>query len=72
MEMTVDSSYRVVLVGCGGISGAWLKPATAMPGVKIVGLVDRVEENARKRAAEFNLDGVETGTDLRRVLKKTL
>ncbi len=67
----MDSSYRVVLVGCGGISGAWLKPATAMPGVKIVGLVDRVEENARKRAAEFGLEGVETGTNLRRVLRKT-
>lgn len=67
----MDSNYRIVLVGCGGISGAWLKPAIAMPGVKIVGLVDRVEENALKRASEFGLEGVVTGIDLRRVLKKT-
>lgn len=67
----MDNSYRAVLVGCGSISGTWLTPVTAMPGVKIVGLVDRNEEFARKRAAEFNLEGVETGTDLRRVLKKT-
>lgn len=67
----MDSNYRVVLAGCGGISGAWLKPVTAMPGLEIVGLVDRVEENASKRAAEFKLEGVETGADLRRMLRKT-
>ncbi len=67
----MDKPFRVVLVGCGGISAAWLKPATTMPGIRIVGLVDRIEENARKRAAEFHLDAVEIGTDLRAVLKKT-
>ena len=61
---------RVVLVGCGGISGAWLDPATKMPELQIVGLVDQVEESARKRAAEFHLESAEIGTDLRRVLKK--
>jgi len=62
---------RVVLVGCGGISGAWLGPIGSMPEIKIVGLVDRVEESACKRATEFHLESAEIGTDLRAVLKKT-
>lgn len=67
----MSNPFRVVLVGCGGISGAWLKPAVTMPDLKVVGLVDRLEENARKRAAEYNLKPVEIGTDLRSVLNKT-
>jgi predicted dehydrogenase len=67
----MTNPVRVVLVGCGGISGSWLKPATGMADVKIVGLVDRVEESARTRAAEYHLESAEIGTDLRTVLKKT-
>ncbi|MEI6167849.1 MAG: Gfo/Idh/MocA family oxidoreductase [bacterium] len=68
----MSDPFRVVLVGCGSISAAWLRPAVDMPDIKFVGLVDRIDENARKRAVEFNLaDSVEIGTDLRAVLKKT-
>lgn len=63
--------FRVVLVGCGGISGAWLKPATALPELEFVGLVDRVEESAKRRVAEFGLTGAETGSDLTAMLRKT-
>ncbi len=67
----MNNPFRVVLVGCGGISEAWLKPVAGMPEIQVVGLVDRIEESARKRAAEFHLDSAEVGTDLRKVLKKT-
>jgi predicted dehydrogenase len=63
--------FRVVVVGCGGISEAWLKPVAAMPELQIVGLVDRIEESARKRAAQFHLESAVVGTDLRQVLKQT-
>lgn len=67
----MNDPLRVVLVGCGGISGAWLKPATAIPELRVVGLVDRVEDSARQRAAEFHLEAAEVGSDLRKVLTKT-
>lgn len=51
----MSDKVRVVLVGCGGMSGAWLKVATALPDVEQVGLVDLHRPAAEKRAAEFNL-----------------
>src|SRR5437016_5921999 len=66
-----EQEVRVVLAGCGGMSGAWLKAAAQVPGVRMVGLVDIQEAAARKRAAEFHLEGAEVGTDLARVLDAT-
>jgi predicted dehydrogenase len=62
---------KVVLAGCGGMSGAWLKPLTALPGVRVAGLVDLRAESARKRAEEFGLADAVVGTKLAEVLKKT-
>ncbi|MEI7436126.1 MAG: Gfo/Idh/MocA family oxidoreductase [bacterium] len=62
---------RVVLVGCGGISGGWLGPLSKMAAVEIVGLVDLREEVAKARLAEFHLDRASTGSDLRAMLKVT-
>jgi predicted dehydrogenase len=59
---------KAVLVGCGGISGAWFKPLTEMPDVQLVGLVDLVADNARRRAAEFDLPNAFISTDLDRAL----
>jgi predicted dehydrogenase len=42
-----------------------------MPDLKVVGLVDRLEDNARKRAVEYNLESVVIGTDLGSVLNST-
>ena len=55
-----------VLVGCGGISQAWLKAAKGLAGLEITGLVDLVEANARKRQAEYNLEraAVEIRSDI--------
>jgi predicted dehydrogenase len=61
---------RAVLVGCGGISQAWLKAAQAVEGLEIVGLVDLLEENARQRAGQFGLSGVEIDSNLPRLLER--
>jgi len=63
-----------VMVGCGGISGAWLRALKDMPDVRIVGFVDLVEENARRRAEEYG-DGASgiaaIGGDLAEMLERT-
>jgi predicted dehydrogenase len=55
---------RAILVGCGGISRAWLDSAEALPTLEVVGLVDLREEAARQRAKEYGLDDVLVSTDL--------
>jgi predicted dehydrogenase len=67
----MNPPLRAVLVGCGGISRAWLAPATILEGLQLVGLVDLAEETARLRAVEFGLDSIETGSDLGAVLDRT-
>lgn len=61
---------KVVIVGCGAISGAWLEPTQHMPELELVGFVDVLEENARKRQQEFAPNAL-VGTDLETILKKT-
>jgi predicted dehydrogenase len=62
---------RAVMVGCGGITRAWLKPLQEMPDVEIVGLVDLIEENARLRQEEFGLTGALVASDMEAVLDQT-
>jgi predicted dehydrogenase len=62
---------RAVLTGCGGMSGAWLRVAADIPNLEIVGLVDLVEENARRRAEEFALKNALVGTNLEAALEAT-
>lgn len=64
----MEKTLKVVIVGCGSISGAWLKPASEIPGLEIVGLVDLVEDLARQRAAEFGLHQAMVGSDLAAML----
>lgn len=64
------SAIKAVLVGCGGISGAWLKAASEIPDLEIVGLVDLNREVAVRRAAEFGLTKAQIGTDLENMLEK--
>lgn len=61
---------RAVLAGCGGISQAWLKSAQDIDDLRIVGMVDLLEENARKRAEQFHLADVEIGTNLAAILDR--
>lgn len=63
-------STRAVLVGCGGMSRAWLNACSERDDVDIVGLVDIDKGNARTLAEEFELDKTLVGDDLKAMLKK--
>jgi len=65
------NKIKVVLVGCGGMSGAWLGVAKTMPDVEIVGLVDIWEDSAKRKAQEFDIKDAMIGTDMKTVLDKT-
>lgn len=62
-------TLKIVLVGCGGMSAAWLKTAVDMPDVTIAGLVDINLAAAQKRRDEFALSSAVVDTDLTTVLK---
>lgn len=62
---------RAVLVGCGGMSGAWLGAAREIRGLQTVGLVDLRREAAEARAREFGLCDAVIDTNLTEVLSKT-
>lgn len=53
------------------MSKAWLQAAREIPGLEIVGLVDRHEDSAKKRRQEFDLSMAMTGTRVGPVLKAT-
>ncbi|MDP6523992.1 MAG: Gfo/Idh/MocA family oxidoreductase [Kiritimatiellia bacterium] len=61
---------RAVLVGCGGISGAWLNSEPVKKDVELVGFVDLEKKNAMQRAKQFGVDGAIVETDLARALKQ--
>lgn len=69
--MTISTRIRAVLVGCGGISGSWLRAVAGNDRVEIVGLVDLDEAKANKATQNFSLSDVLIGTDLKVMLKKT-
>ncbi|MCE5279147.1 MAG: Gfo/Idh/MocA family oxidoreductase [Planctomycetaceae bacterium] len=60
---------KAVVVGAGGISGAWFPPLKAEK-INIVGIVDLDVERAKKRLADYQLE-CPVGTDLADMLKKT-
>jgi predicted dehydrogenase len=61
---------KAVLVGCGSISRMWLEALCNLPEIRLVGLVDLVEEQARTRAGEFGLE-VSTGSSVKEMLRRT-
>lgn len=65
----MSAKLQAVLVGCGGMAGAWLRPISGMRDVEIAGLVDIRESAARRRREEFVLPKAEVGDDLRTMLK---
>ncbi len=67
----MSGKIRAVLCGCGGICKAWLNPIAGFDDVEIVGLVDIKLENAEKIKQECKLEKAVTGTDLKKVLRKT-
>ncbi len=66
----MNDELKAILVGCGGMAGAWLRAVKENPGVNLCGFVDINEEAARKRAAESGSASPVIGTDLVAVLEK--
>lgn len=65
-----SENIACMLVGCGGISRAWLEPLRAMPDADIVALVDVRREQARQRQQEFGLDNALVATSLTDALER--
>jgi predicted dehydrogenase len=61
---------KAVLVGCGGISHAWMKPAKNVPGLTVAGYVDINPAAAKKLAAEYGPEGALTGSNLAEMLDR--
>ena len=61
---------KAALVGCGLISECWLKACQEFDDLRIVALVDIVEDNAKKKAAEFKLDDIVISDSLEDVLPR--
>ena len=64
-------NIRVVLAGCGSISGVWLENVADIRDVEIVGLVDINEAAANERKKTFQLDNAAIGTKLAPMLEET-
>lgn len=64
-------SIKALMVGCGGMSRAWLTAAQKIGGVEVVGLVDLIEAHAAQRAQDFGLADAWVGTDLKKALRDT-
>lgn len=62
---------KAVLVGCGGISNAWLGSATVKKKVDIVGLVDLHPAAAEAKKEKHGLAKAVTGSDLDAILRQT-
>ena len=62
---------RAILVGCGGITGAWLDACAAMKDLEIVGLADLEESRARERAEQFKLENAEIASGVEALLERT-
>ena len=58
---------KVVIVGAGGIAGAWL-PRIVEEKLHVAGIVDLNIERAYQRAREYKLEGVECSCSLREML----
>ena len=70
-KMAKKQMLRAVLVGCGGMSRAWLAAAAEREDLEIVGLVDIDKKSARWRAEEYRLGNAEIGDDLKFMLNET-
>lgn len=65
------ATERVVLVGCGGMSRAWLDVAKDIAGLQVVGLVDLNREVAMDKAKLYNLDASVVFGSLKEALAAT-
>jgi predicted dehydrogenase len=66
-----ERPLTAVLVGCGGISRAWLDAVRDIPGLTMVGFVDINAEAAAARAAEYGWTEALVGAELEPMLAQT-
>lgn len=66
----MSDSLTAVLVGCGGISRAWLKSITQIEELELVAAVDLDLSAAQNRVSEYGLTATEVSTDLDDVLER--
>jgi predicted dehydrogenase len=64
----MDNPTRVLLVGCGGISNAWLDAAKNFADAEIVGLVDLDRSRAEAQREKHGLSTAAVGTSLAQAL----
>ncbi len=64
-----ESLIKIVLVGCGGISRAWVRPLLEKKEASLIGLVDINPQAAEKLASQFNLKNVAIETNLTSALQ---
>ncbi len=68
----MTTPIRALQVGCGGITGAWLPPATQFPGLEFAGLVDLNPEAAQKCREKHGLNpDTPIFTDIQTALRET-
>lgn len=65
-------SLKAVLVGCGGISNAWLEANRNIAELEIVGLVDINAAAAEAQKGKYDLADAVTGTEMELVIEQTL
>ena len=68
--MNTEKKLRAVMVGCGGISNAWLSANEQIDELEIVGLVDINEDAAKSQKEKYNLNAT-TGTQVEAMIEKT-
>jgi len=66
-----ERTFKVLQVGCGGISNAWLPHVVAHPSLDLVGLVDLNRDAAVKRAEQHGVPEDRLFTDLADAIRAT-
>lgn len=64
----MPNALKTVLVGCGGITRAWLDHLTTRDDVQLLGLVDINAAQAERLQADYKLTDAKVGTDLAAML----
>jgi predicted dehydrogenase len=67
----MSKPLNVILVGCGGIAGAWLDALKQLPDVAVRGLVDLQLPAAEKRRTGYQLHDSAVGTDVASMIVAT-
>lgn len=70
-QSPIERPLTAVLVGCGGISRAWLDAVRDIPGLTMAGFVDINPDAARTRAAEYGWTEAVIGAELEPMLAQT-